>query len=112
LAGASSDGLKEAVDGDPYGAQWQAWWRPVPACPTATEFVVAVPGVALQAQGWPHMTNSGGDGAPAGLMSWFDPADLRGKGSRVQPAPLRGSDALAVREWAAQCHGADTGHTA
>jgi hypothetical protein len=30
----------------------------------------------------------------------------------VQPAPLRGRGALAVREWAAQCHGANTGHTA
>jgi hypothetical protein len=26
--------------------------------------------------------------------------------------PLRGRGALAVREWAAQCHGADTGHAA
>jgi hypothetical protein len=25
--------------------------------------------------------------------------------------PLRGRGALVVREWAAQCHGADTGHT-
>jgi hypothetical protein len=48
----------------------------------------------------------------AGLTSWFDPADSREKGSRVQPAPLRGRGALAVQEWAAQCHGADTGHTA
>jgi hypothetical protein len=46
LAGASSDGLEEAVDGDPYGVQRQAWRRPVPACSTAG--VVAVPGVALQ----------------------------------------------------------------
>jgi hypothetical protein len=30
----------------------------------------------------------------------------------VWPAPLRGRGALAVREWAAQCHGADTGHVA
>jgi hypothetical protein len=74
--------------------------------------VVAVPGVVLQERGWPHRTNSGGDGAPAGLTSWFDPADSRGKSSRVQPAPLRGHGALVVREWAAQCHGADTGHTA
>jgi hypothetical protein len=74
--------------------------------------VAAVPGVALQARGRPHRTNSGGDGAPAGLTSWFDPADSRGKGLRVQPAPLRGRGVLAVREWAAQCHGADTGHTA
>jgi hypothetical protein len=27
----------------------------------------------------------------------------------VWPAPLRGRGALAVLEWAAQCHGADTG---
>jgi hypothetical protein len=27
----------------------------------------------------------------------------------VQPAPLRGRGALAIQEWAAQCHGADTG---
>jgi hypothetical protein len=26
----------------------------------------------------------------------------------VRPAPFRGHDALAVQEWAAQCHGADT----
>jgi hypothetical protein len=30
----------------------------------------------------------------------------------VWPAPLRGRGALAVREWAAQCHRADTGHVA
>jgi hypothetical protein len=30
----------------------------------------------------------------------------------VQPAPLRGLGALAVREWAAQCHGAYTSHVA
>jgi hypothetical protein len=112
LAGASSDGLEEAVDGDPYRVQWQAWRRPVPACPTVPGVVVVVPGVALRAWGRPHRTNSGGDGAPAGLTSWFDPTDSREKGSRVQPAPLRGRGTLAVREWAAQCHGADTGHTA
>jgi hypothetical protein len=61
----------------------------------------AVLGVALQGQGRPHRTNSGGDGAPAVLMSWFDPADSREKDSRVQPAPLRGRDVLSVREWAA-----------
>jgi hypothetical protein len=30
----------------------------------------------------------------------------------VRSAPLRGRGALTVREWAAQCHGADTGHVA
>jgi hypothetical protein len=71
--------------------------------------VVAVPGVALQGRGLPHRTDSDGDGAPAGLTSWFDPAESREKGSRVQPAPLRGRGVLAVQERAAQCHGADTG---
>jgi hypothetical protein len=71
--------------------------------------VVAVHGVELQGRGWPHRTDSDGGGAPAGLTSRFDPAESREKGSRVQPAPLRGRGVLAVREWAAQCHGADTG---
>jgi hypothetical protein len=31
LTVASSDGLEEAIDSDPYGIQWQAWRRPVPA---------------------------------------------------------------------------------
>jgi hypothetical protein len=30
----------------------------------------------------------------------------------VRPAPPRGRGELAVWEWAAQCHGADTGHVA
>jgi hypothetical protein len=99
---ASSNGLEEVVDGDPYGIQWQAWRRPVPACPTAPELLQQCPA-------WRY---KGGDGDPAGLTSWFNPADSRGKGSRVQPIPLRGRGALAVRERAAQCHGADTGHVA
>jgi hypothetical protein len=60
--------------------------------------VVAVPGVVLQGRGWPHRTDSDGDGAPAGLTSWFDPAESREKGSRVQPPPLRGRGVLAIRE--------------
>jgi hypothetical protein len=45
----------------------------------------------------------------AGLTSWFDPAESREESSRVPPTPLRGRGVLAVQEWAAQCHGADTG---
>jgi hypothetical protein len=71
--------------------------------------VVVVHGVVQQGRGWPHRIDSDGDGAPAGLASRFDPAESREKGSRVRPAPLRGRGALAVQEWAAQCHGADTG---
>jgi hypothetical protein len=37
LTGTSPGGLEEAVDGDPYGVQWQAWRRPVPACSIASE---------------------------------------------------------------------------
>jgi hypothetical protein len=71
--------------------------------------VVAVRGAAQQGRGWPHRIDSDGDGAPADLTSRFDPAESREEGSRVRPAPLRGRGVLAVQEWAAQCHGADTG---
>jgi hypothetical protein len=50
--------------------------------------VVAVRGVALQRRGWSHRIDSDGDGAPAGLTSWFDHAESREEGSRVRPAPL------------------------
>jgi hypothetical protein len=71
--------------------------------------VVAVRGVAQQGRGWPHRIDSDGNGAPAGLTSRFDPVESREEGSRVRMAPLRGRGALAVQEWAAQCHRADTG---
>jgi hypothetical protein len=48
--------------------------------------VVAVRGVAQQGRGWPHSADSGGDGAPAGLTSRFDPAESREEGSRVRLA--------------------------
>jgi hypothetical protein len=80
-----------------------------PRMPNSVGVVVAVHGVALQGRGWPHRTDSDGDGAPAGQTSRLDPAESRDEGSRVRPAPLRGRGALAVLEWAAQCHRADTG---
>jgi hypothetical protein len=98
-----------AVDGGPYGVQWQAWRRPVPASPHSARVVVAVRGTVLQGRGWVHRTDSGGDGAPADLTSRFEPAEQRKEGSRVRPDPLRGRDVLAVLQWAAHCHGADTG---
>jgi hypothetical protein len=49
---------------------------------------------------------------PAGLASRPGPASSRESSSRVWPAPLRGRGALAIREQAAWCHGADTGHVA
>jgi hypothetical protein len=63
VGGASSDRLEEAVDGDPYGVQWQAWQASRPRVPKNTGVVVAVPGVVLQARGRSHRTNSGRDGA-------------------------------------------------
>jgi hypothetical protein len=62
-----------------------------PSVLNSTGVVVAVPGVALQGRGWPHRTDSDGDGAPAGLTSRFDPAKSREKGSRVQPSPFEGA---------------------
>jgi hypothetical protein len=53
--------------------------------------VVAVHGVALQGRGWPHRTDSDGDGASAGLTSQFDPAESREEGSRVRPPPFEGA---------------------
>jgi hypothetical protein len=79
-----------------------------PRVPDSVGVVVVVHGVALQGRGWPHRTDSDGDGAPASLTSRFDPVESREEGSRVRPAPLRGRGVLAVLEWAAQCHGADT----
>jgi hypothetical protein len=39
LAVAFSYGLEVAADIDPYGMQWQAWRRLVPACLTAPELL-------------------------------------------------------------------------
>jgi hypothetical protein len=71
--------------------------------------VAAVHDMVLQGRGWPHKTDSDGDGGLAGLTSRSDPVESREEGSRVRPSPLRGRGALAVQEWAAQCHGADAG---
>jgi hypothetical protein len=90
-----------AVDGGPYGVQWQAWRRPVPASPHSARVVVALCDTALQGRGWPHRTDSDGDGAPADLTSRLDPAEQRKEGSRVRPAPLRGHGALAILKWVA-----------
>jgi hypothetical protein len=59
--------------------------------PNSVGVVAAVQGMALQGRGWPHRTDSDGDGAPAGLMSRSDPAESREEGSRVRPAPFEGA---------------------
>jgi hypothetical protein len=50
-----------AVNVGPYEAQWQAWRRPVPVRSNSVGDVIAVPGVALQWQGWPHRVDSDGE---------------------------------------------------
>jgi hypothetical protein len=69
-----------------------------PRMPNNVRVVVAVRGVALQGRGWPHRTDSDGDGTPAGMTSRFDPAEQREEGSRVRPAPLRGRGAFSRTE--------------
>jgi hypothetical protein len=39
LAVASLGGLEGVADVDPYGVQWQAWRRPIPACLIAPELL-------------------------------------------------------------------------
>jgi hypothetical protein len=43
LAVMSSGGLEGAADDDPYGIQWQAWWRSVLARLTAPELLAQCP---------------------------------------------------------------------
>jgi hypothetical protein len=86
-----------------------------PRTPTAS-------GMVLQCPGW---RCDGGDGCIGPMATertrLTGPTSRRGPG-RAQnrhPSPFKGSavlfrgcGALAVHEWVAQCHGADTGHTA
>jgi hypothetical protein len=43
LAAMSPGGLEGVADDNPYGIQWQAWWRPVPARPTAPKLLPQCP---------------------------------------------------------------------
>jgi hypothetical protein len=65
-----------AANGSPYEAQWKAWRCPVLVCSNSVGDVVAVPGVALQWRGWPHRTDSDGDGR-TGLTATGKPAPAR-----------------------------------
>jgi hypothetical protein len=63
LTVASSYGLEVAVDVDPYGVQWQAWRRSVPACSTASEWL-------QQRQAWGCRYGGGRTGSTvAGMAS-------------------------------------------
>jgi hypothetical protein len=72
-----------------------------------------VPGMAAQRRGWPHRVEVTENTRPAGLTSRDRPARARGRHPylfrRFPPSYLLGCDVGIVREWAAQCHGFDTG---
>jgi hypothetical protein len=53
--------LEGTANGGSYEAQWQVWQRPVPVRSNSVGDVVAVPGVVLQWQGWPHRADSDGE---------------------------------------------------
>jgi hypothetical protein len=57
-------GLEGVADVDPYGIQWRARRRPVPACSTASELLSKCPAWGCTRGGGHHAVNSGGDGAP------------------------------------------------
>jgi hypothetical protein len=80
-----------AVDGGPYGVQWQAWRRPVPSSPHSARVVVAVRGTALQGRGWAHRTDSDGDGAPADLTSRFEPQSNEKRARGCGRPPFEGA---------------------
>jgi hypothetical protein len=69
--------------------------------------------MVAQRRGWPH--RAGGDGGDA--LHWSDvmASSRAGAGltsvplSRVPSSSFEGCDVEAVQEWAAQCHGVDTG---
>jgi hypothetical protein len=64
MAAMSPGGLEGVADVDPYGIQWRAWWRPVPACFTASELLPHCQAWGCTRGGGHHAVNSGRDGAP------------------------------------------------
>jgi hypothetical protein len=94
---------------DSYGVQRRAWRRPAPVRSNSAGVVAAARGVALQGRGWPHRVDSDGDDRSRrpDVTAW--PCVSTEKTFEGAAGPLRGRGVLAVQEWAAQCHGADTG---
>jgi hypothetical protein len=78
-------------------------------CSNSARVVAAVRGVAMQGRGWPHRVDSDGDDRSRrpDVMAW--PGVSTEKTFEGAAGPLRGCGVLVVREWAAQCRGADTG---
>jgi hypothetical protein len=75
-----------------------------------------VPGIAAQRRGWPHRVRGNGGDA----LHWSDVTVSSRTGAGLKSVPLLSvlssslerRDVEVIQEWAAQCHGVDTGLTA
>jgi hypothetical protein len=89
------------------------WWCLVVLGSHSAGDGAAVPGMVAQQRGWPH--RAGGDGGDVLHWSGVTASSRAGAGlmsvplSRVPPSSFEGCDVEAIPEWAAQCHGVDTG---
>jgi hypothetical protein len=107
----SPGGLEGVADDDPYGIQWQAWRRPVPACLTVSELLPQCPAwCCTRGGGRLQFTVAGMVPRWPSVTTW--PCKVTGKHFEGVAGPLRGLGTLAVREQAARRRGADTGHAA
>jgi hypothetical protein len=93
----SSGGLEGVADNDPYGIQWQAWQRPVPACLTAPELLPQCPAWrCTHGGGRLQLTVAGMAPRRPSVMIWS--CMITGKHFEGVAGPLRGLGTLAVRE--------------
>jgi hypothetical protein len=97
LAVTSSGGLEGVADDDPYGVQWQAWWRPVLTRLTAPELLPqCLAWGCTRGGGCLQLTVAGMAPRWPSVLTW--PCKVTGKHFEGWPAPLRGFGMLAVRE--------------
>jgi hypothetical protein len=97
LAAMSLGGLEGVADDDPYGIQWQAWRRPVPACLTAPELLSQCPAwCCTHGGGRLQLTVAGMASHRPSVMTWH--CKVTGKRFEGVAGPLRGLGTLAVRE--------------
>jgi hypothetical protein len=97
LAVMSPDGLEEVADDDPYGIQWQAWRRSVPACLTAPELLPQCPAwCCTHGGGRLQLIVAGMAPRRPSVTTW--PCKVTRKHFEGVAGPLRGLGTLAVRE--------------
>jgi hypothetical protein len=105
--------LKGWADEGSEDAQRRVWRCPVVPDFHGTGDDAAVPGMAAQWRRWPHKAGNNRGDAPcwpditASSQAGAEWAPVRL--SRVPPPSFEGCDVEAVREWATQRHGVDTG---